>query len=340
MSVLSAVNPTLIDLVTRTDPDGTIADIVEILNAQNEILTDMTWQEGNLITGHKTTVRTGIPAPTWRKFNQGVQPNKSTTVQIENNCGMMEAWSEVDKALADLAGNTTSFLLSESLPHIEGMNQELASKLFFGNEGTVPEAFTGLSSYYNSLSAANSQNIIVGGGAGTDNASLWLVYWHPQIVFGIVPKGSTAGLQYKNYGECVIEDTTGNQVGGTNGGGRMVAYRSHFRWDAGLVLRDWRGVVRIPNIDKSDLTKNAATGADLADLLFQAMETVPTSCRIGRPVIYGSRTVLTTLRRQLANKVGNSTLTVEQVGGVRTTMFQGIPLRQCDVLAADETLVS
>ena len=40
MATLSVTNPTLADLAKVTDPDGSVADVVEILNATNEILTD------------------------------------------------------------------------------------------------------------------------------------------------------------------------------------------------------------------------------------------------------------------------------------------------------------
>ena len=141
MAVLAANNPTLLDLAKRTDPDGRISAVVEILNETNEVLDDMTWQEGNLPTGNRTTIRSGIPTPTWRKLYGGVQPTKSTTVQVTDNVGMLEAYAEIDKALADLNGNTAAFRLSEERPHIEGMNQEIVSTLFYGNEGTEPEAF-------------------------------------------------------------------------------------------------------------------------------------------------------------------------------------------------------
>ncbi|KKM21220.1 hypothetical protein LCGC14_1637650 [marine sediment metagenome] len=72
MATLSVRNPTLLDLAKASDPDGKIATIVEILNETNEILEDMTWIEGNLPTGHRTTIRSGLPAPTWRKLYGGV----------------------------------------------------------------------------------------------------------------------------------------------------------------------------------------------------------------------------------------------------------------------------
>jgi len=336
MATLASQNPTLLDLAKRLDPDGKIAAVAEILNETNEILMDMTWVEGNLPTGHRTTVRSGIPVPTWRKLYGGVQPTKSTTVQITDNTGMLEAYAEVDKALADLNGNTSAFRLSEDRPHIEGLNQEVAQTLFFGNEGTEPEAFTGLSPRFNDLSAENADNIIDALGTGTDNRSIWLVVWGPNTVHGIIPKGSTAGIQMNDKGQVTIEDVDG-------AGGRMEAYRTHYRWDAGLTVRDWRFVVRIANIDKSDLAiifnnGTFATGANLPSLMFQAMRLIP-NMAMGRPSFYMSRDIMTTLQQQTAVSVQGSTLGVEMVGGRMSTTFQGIPLRRVDQLSADEARV-
>lgn len=334
MAALAVTNPTLLDLAKAQDPDGKIAAVVEILNETNEILDDMSWVEGNLQTGHRTTIRAGLPTPTWRQLYGGVQPNKGRTTQVTDNTGMLEAYAEVDKALADLNGNTAAFRLLEDRAHIEGMNQEVADTLFYGNEGTEPEAFTGLAPRFNSLSADNAENVIVGGSADTDNASIWLVVWGPTTCHGIVPKGSVAGLQVTDKGQVTVEDASG----GSNTG-RMEAYRTHYRWDVGLTVRDWRYIVRIPNIEKSALTKDAATGPDLPDLMFQAIDRIP-NLQMGRPAFYMSRNTLSFVRRQATNKTSDSTLNIEDVGGRRITTFNGIPLRRCDALAADEALVS
>lgn len=325
-------HPTLVDLAKRSDPDGKVAAIAEILNETNEILTDMVWVEGNLPTGHRTTVRTGIPSPTWRKMYGGVQPTKSTTAQITDNTGMLEAYAEVDKALADLNGNTAAFRLSEDSAFIEGMSQEQAETVFYGNEGTEPEAFTGLAPRFNSLSASNADNIIDGAGTGADNASIWLVVWGPNTAHGIIPKGSTAGLQMNDKGQVTIENVDG-------AGGRMEAYRTHYKWDAGMTVRDWRYIVRICNIDRSALTKDAATGADLPDLMFSAVERIP-NLSTGRAAWYMDRTVRTFVRKQSANITKNATLTYQNVGGIQIMNFQEIPMRRCDALAVNEARVT
>ncbi len=339
MAVTNSNNPTLLDLAKLTGPTGAIMDVVEILHETSEMLTDMTWQEGNLATGHRESVRTGIPAPTWRKIGGGVQPNKSTTAQITFDTGMLEAYAEVDQALADLNGNTPAFRLKEDSAFIEGMNQEIQDTLIFGNSTTEPEAFTGFAPYYNSLSTgssavASSDNVIDGGGSGSDNASIWLVIWAPTTIFGITPKGSQAGLKMTDKGIVTIQDASN----GSNSG-RMEAYMTHYKWDAGLVIRDWRYAVRIANIDKSLLLKDAASGPDLPDLMFQALDLIPNLNR-GRAAFYMARDLRTWVRRQQAAAVSGSTLEIGNVGGVRTLFFQEVPMRRVDALSADESAVT
>jgi hypothetical protein len=333
MATLSVTNPTLSDLAKVTDPDGSIADVVEILNATNEILTDMSWMEGNLTTGHRSSIRSGLPTPTWRKMYGGVQPTKSRSVQVTDNCGMMEDYAEVDAALVGMAGDPAAFRLQEDRPHIEGMNQEFASTLFYGDESTAPEEFTGLAPRYNSTTAANGDNIISGGGSGSDNASIWLICWSPQTLHGIIPKGSKAGVQQRDLGEVTIEDADGSN-------GRMQAFRTHYRWDVGLTVRDWRYAVRIANIDRSELLV-AATGssADLNDLMHQAWTELP-STSAGRCSWYMDKSILSMLRRQTASAVSSSTLSVDMVGGTMQTSWGGIPIRRCDALRPDEATVS
>jgi hypothetical protein len=331
MATLSTVNPTLLDLAKRLDPNGNIDKIVEILAQQNEIIEDATFIEGNLITGHKTTIRTGIPTPTWRKLYGGVQPSKSRTVQITDNCGMLESYAEVDKALADLNGNTAAFRMSEEVGHIEGMNQEFSQTLLYGNEGTEPEAFTGIAPRFNDSTAENGLNVIkAGAGGGGDNTSIYLVVWGPQTVHCIYPKGSVAGLQMTDKGQVTIENADGSN-------GRMEAYRTHYRWDCGLTVRDWRYIVRVCNIDVSDMA-TASNAAALVELLIKASERVP-SLGVGRPVFYMNRKLREALRLGILNKVSNQ-LTHETVAGKRVTMFDGIPVRRVDQILDSEALVA
>lgn len=330
MATLTSTNPTLADVSARLTPDGKIDPmIVEMLEETNEVLEDMTVIEANGFTEHKTTVRSGLPTGTWRKLNYGVQPEKSRTVQVKDSMGMLETYAEVDKALADLNGNSAAWRLSEDRAFIEGMNQTMATTLFYGDSSLDPEKFMGLAPRYNSLSAENAMNIIDAGGTGSDNSSIWLIVWGPNTCHTIYPKGSAAGLQSRDLGEDTLTDAAG---------GRYQGYRTHYKWDIGATLRDWRYVVRVANIDVSDLTKNAASGADLIDLMTQALELVP-SIGMGRPAFYCSRKLRSFLRRQITNKVASSTLTMEAVGGKKVVTFDGVPVRRSDALLNTEARV-
>ena len=333
MAALSTINPTLLDVARRTDPDGKIATIVEIMNQDNAILDDMTFMEGNLPTGNKTTVRTGLPQATWRKLYGGVQPGKSTTAQIQDSCGMLEAYAEVDKALADLNGNTAAFRLSEDRAYIEGISQQVASTLFYGNEGTTPEAFTGLAPRYNSLSAQNADNIIDFGGTGSDNMSIWLCAWGPQTGFGIYPKGSQAGLQMTDKGQVTIENVDG-------AGGRMEGYRTHYRWDVGLTVKDWRYFGRICNIDTSVLNAGDATAITNQKKLITAMIQLSERVRISgaRACWYVPRNIRENLRLGILEKISNN-LSWDTVEGKRVMTFDDIPVKRCDSLLNTEARV-
>lgn len=324
---------TLADWAKRLDPDGKVPTVVELLSQTNEILTDMIWQEGNLPTGHRVTVRTGLPTVAWRLLNQGITPSKSTTAQIDEQAGMLEAWSEVDVDLANLNGNVNAFRLSEAMAFLEAMNQEMAQTMFYGNSGLAPEEFTGLATRYSSLSATNASNVISGSGAGSDNSSIWLVGWGQNTMFGIFPKGSKAGIIHEDYGVQTVTTATGI------GGGKMRAYQERYQWKAGIALKDWRYVVRIPNIDISNLVAKASA-ADLIELMIKATYRLP-SLNAVRPVFYMNRTVMQMLDIQRRDDIiSGAGLTWETVDGKRQGTFRGIPLRLVDQLTEAEAAVT
>jgi hypothetical protein len=334
MATLGTSALTLNDWAKRLDPDGKVPTVVELLSQTNEILTDMLWIEGNLPTGHRTTVRTGLPAVAWRLLNGGSTPSKSTTAQIDEQAGMLEAWSEVDVDLAKLNGNVNTFRMSEAMAFLEAMNQEMAQTLFYGNSGLAPEEFTGLSTRYSAISGAtNGSNVISGSGAGSDNSSMWLVGWSERTVCGIFPKGSKAGLIHDDYGEQTVTVSTGI------GGGKMRAYQERFQWKAGIALKDWRYVVRIPNIDISNLVAKSSA-ADLIELMIKATYRLP-SLNAVRPVFYANRTCLQMLDIQRRDDmITGGGLTWETVDGKRQASFRGIPIRLVDQLTEAEATVA
>jgi hypothetical protein len=346
MATFGATALTYADWAKRMDDGYRVAVIVELLSQTNEILEDMLVMEGNLPTGHKTTVRTGLPQATWRILNQGVPNAKSTTAQIVDTCGNLETYAVIDKDIADLNGNTAEFRLSEVKAFLEGMSQQVAQTLIYGNQFINPERFTGFAPRFSTKNTANSQtanNVLDGGGTSNTNTSIWITVWGTDTGFATFPKGKITGLQHRDMGEWPVADTAGNTY---------QAYRDHFKWEIGFVLRDWRYTVRIPNIDITQLT--GVSAANLINLLVRGLYKLPTQpvsagsvqssdtpeirANMGRTVIYCNRVIRTYLDLQAMNKT-NVLLRIEEFDGKPVTTFRGIPIRTCDAIINSEAQV-
>ena len=333
MATLGTNAVTYLDIASRLGPDNKISGIIELSSRTNEILQDMLVLEGNLPTGHKTTIRTGLPTVTWRLLNYGVQPSKSTTRQITDTCGMLEGYGEVDKSLADLNGNSAAWRLSESQPFIEALNQSMATTLFYGNQATNPERFTGLMPRYPQFGANNeavtAYNCVAAhAGANAVQTSIWLIVWGPNTVHGIYPKGSlTGGINHEDKGQVTLDDAQSPP-------GHYEGYRDHYKWDLGLTVRDWRYAVRICNIDSVLMS---STVVDLFIALTKAYYRIP-SWGMGRAAFYCNNLVLQYLQIQASVKA-NLALKYEEVGGKPVTKYMGIPFRRCDAILNTEALV-
>jgi hypothetical protein len=332
MGALNSYVQTLADYAKKLDPNGSIAPVVELLNQTNEILQDILWKEGNLTTGHRVTVRVGLPTVYWRLINQGVPSSKAVSAQVDEACAVLESWSTIDKLLAELGGNLAANRFDEAVAHIEAMGQELASTLFYG-AATNPEEFIGLAARYSSLTATNGQNIINANGSGSDNTSIYLVGWGNNSIFGIYPKGTKAGLDREDMGLTTVTTTAGV------GAGSMRAYQEKFGWQCGIALKDWRYVVRICNIDISNLVAKSSA-ADLIELMIKAIHRIPNIASV-KPVFYMNRTcfqMLDIFRRD--DVISGGGLTFETVDGKTQYSFRGIPVRLCDALLETEATVS
>jgi hypothetical protein len=339
MATLNNTALTLADWAKRVDPEGRVPVVAELLSQSNEILEDAVFMEGNLPTGHRVVIRTGLPTVYWRALNQGIPNSKSTTAQVDEACGILEARSEVDKDLAELNGNTAQFRLSEDTAFIEAMNQTQAQTMFYGNPATDPKQFLGLATRYSAISGAgNAQNVIDAGGSGSDNTSIYLVVWGDNTVFCPFPKGSKAGLMHNDLGEQTVYNADGT---------RMQALATQYQWKNGLVVKDWRYVVRICNIDVSDLmaqtgTQAATAATAIIKLMARALYRVP-NMSMGRPAFYMNRTVHSGLSIAALDK-SQSVLKVEQgltqFGQPGSWLsFIGVPLRRTDALLNTEARV-
>lgn len=323
----------LADVYRRQGGDGQIAEIIDMLAEINPIMDDAITVECNDGSSHLTTVRTGLPTGTWRKLYQGVQPSKSTTRQVSDTTGWLEAYSEVDAKLIALASpNGDALRLDEAESFIEGMSNQMATALFYSDVASTPEQFMGLTPRFSDTTAENGGQIVLAGGVGADNTSIWMIVWSTKTTHLLYPKGSMAGIQRKDLGESTKENSDGSMY---------QVFREHFQWDVGLSVRDWRYVSRVANLDVSEINGNGQSGGkDIDEYMIDAYYKLrQRRVRNGKAAIYCNTTIKTALHK-LAKNTSNVNLTIETFEGREIVSFLGLPIRECDAILNTESLVA
>jgi hypothetical protein len=328
MSVIGNTLPTLADLAKRLDPKGATIPMVEQLQRNNPIIMDAVFKEGNLQTGERVSTRTGLPAIGYRRFNEGITPSKGQSDTFDETCAMIEGLHVVDADLAELNGGA-AYRMQEGQGFVQSFENEVETGFIYNSTKVSPEKFMGFSPRLDATAgnpAASQIKKMDPAAAGNDQSSVWFVAWGLNSVYGIVPKGSKAGLTHKDLGTQLWDDGTGK---------KFEALVSKWKWNVGLVVKDWRYIVRLANIDTGNLAK---TGDALIVAMIEALDQLQ-DLNTGRVAIYTNRKISTYLKLQARDTTKNSTISLETVDGRPVTMFGGVPVRRTDAILNTEAPV-
>lgn len=329
MAVINDEYPTLLDAAASSGADGKILALTEYLTKDTPVLEDAVVQEGNRDTGYEYAFSTALPSVEWGKANRGTLPTKGTDDKAMETCGWIEGRSEIHDVVADIGGRRAQTRLRTEKKFATAMRNEMASSIFYASDAATPEKIRGLTPRLN-LSAGNvAANQIVkvdAAAAGSDQASIWIIGWGLDKVFGMFPKGMPGGLTHKDLGEIDSEQADGRKL-------RVLA--SLWRWWMGLVVMDWRYIVRICNIDRSLLSKTADT---LVPALMDGLSQMKslTDCK---PIIYCDRQIDTYLWHQSRTMASNSSLRYDMIEGKPVGSVKGIPIHIEDSLRTNEDVV-
>jgi hypothetical protein len=331
MTTLGTNNLAISDIVRRQGANGEYVPIAEMLSEINTLATDASWFEGELPAGHMSTVRSALPSFATLQPNGETSASKSTTDQTLEAAEFMDAWIDAHEQVIRYGGNAAAAIASEMPAFVEADMQTVNDRIIYGNGSTTVGQVNGLAVRYNSSSATNGDNVILGGAAGgqTDCMSVYLIE-HGQGKFGLwYPKGSKAGLAIEDFGRVPVKTS----------GGLSVRYQVHYTRALGIAVDDWRSVVRIANIDKSLLI--AGTGADLPFRLNQATHCLPRGTSAGRRAFYMNRTTFLWLDDQCRNDVqAGGQLKYSEVAGMEIPTWRGYPINIFDTLTESETAIA
>jgi hypothetical protein len=210
--------------------------------------------------------------------------------------------------------------MDEAASFMEGLSQEMAATMLYGNALTAPEEFTGLAPRMDALAATAN---VIGGGA-TTGESIYCVTWGVNTVFMAYPRNTTGGLQHEDLGIQDAFDSSGN---------RFRAYCDRFVWRAAMVVKHPKAIARYANLEGTGTT----TTFDEDELirLLNRMVTGPGTR------IYVSREMLSQMQIRLKDKtnVYFSRGDGLDAGGVPLT-FNGFPVKMCEAIVDSETTVA
>lgn len=340
MSALGSGLLTLVDVAKSKNKE--IGKVAEVLLQHNEMLNDIPYMEMNEGTIHKEDIRSALPAVYYRKANQPIPASKSTIEERSFQACHFESKSQIDKAVAQRGGmdRVAYNRWNQAQGHLQAHANELASLAVYGSPSSSNLKTAGFFDIYSTLATSEPtyNQIVDGGGSGSDNCSILKVHWGEQSVFGIYPKGTTAGLSRTDHsaGGKLVKIPGLDENGAA---GDFWGYEEDFETDHGLVVKDYRQCARIANIDVSNLV-SGSSAADIIDLMISANYKIHTLSN-GKGVWYCNRTVEAHLHKQALTKVGaGAGLTFENFEGKPVLSFLGCPVRRMDAMLNSEAAVT
>ena len=316
----------LVEQAKRINPDGTQAQIVEVLNRNTGgILQEAPWMPSNDVWTNKTTRRGTLPTGSRRKLNQRVTQSVSRTTEIMDVIEQLEDYCDVDAALADSMPSPAMFRSGEVDAFLEGLGQTIATDVLYADANADPDSMHGLAARMGTL---DGRFVIGEGGTGADTTSIYVVNWGQASAHLIYPKNmaQSLGVQHTDKGQVTSETSSG----------LIEVYRDHFVVRCGLVVRDPRAIGRLANIETSGSTNTF--DEDNLITLINNLRTGPGTR------IYVNETILTQMQIRLKDK-NNVNYTMDSgdgLSGQPPMRFQGLPIRKFDreILLNTETAIT
>lgn len=267
---------------------------------------------------NKTLVITEYPEGQTRSFNEGVLPEKAGGMTVLDSTSMLSTYSQIDAKLLQLNKSSAEWRYNQEKAFQIGIAHKVAEMIFQSSLKKDPKAFDGILTRY---SDASDKDVFLDAGGTADAAKgladILIVNWGDAQIHGIYPEGGVGGLVRTDRGEQDCYDKKGRRFRGVV---------TDYDWTLGLAVEDRRQVVRVGNIDIDALDAKATSGADLIDLLIDAVEMFPTTVGAGCAIYMNAR-LRTMLRKQIGRRV-NVNLQWETVAGRKVVTYDGIPVHK------------
>lgn len=312
---------TLLDVMNTRAPDGSHLKTAQVLQKATPMLKEGTWKEANDVTRHVFSVQYSLGASTIAQFNKGTASNLGSEKTVACSLQRRENRPYVDTRLLDIAPDKAAYLADKATSVIMGIGQDVETDILYGSMENG-DAYDGLA---NRLNALSHEMVLGNGGTGGNLTSLYLVAWGDAGAYLAYPKGSMAGVDFKDLGPRMKDMTDGTT---------MRVHEIEVAVTAGLCVEDERAHGRIANIDVATVSNTTFNEDNLIYLVNQ----MPAHLR-ATTVGYASRKLKSAIDMR-ANAKGNAYYDKRDVFGEEVRTVFGVPIRLSEMISEAEDQVA
>jgi hypothetical protein len=310
--------------VARRSSDPNAFTIIETMSMTNTMLRELPAVQANDGAVHTSLLRRSYPGGEHRGYNQGVRARSSQTEPIRNWIAMLEAFCDVDEALARHSGNPNALYQSEAMAFLAGMGIDQADDLIYGSHRDSEAQIDGLATR---LPVADGKHCFDFGGSGADLTSVYLVAAGPQACHLIYPKGSTSvGVNRKDLDVSRIADPNDPKK-------TFMAHTDHFIAEYGIAIEHPDAVIRIANIPV-DLDGDGRR--DLIELILRQQKRLTKG--IVNTVLFGNADIIYQIER--AGREAQVVVYPDtDIYGKPVVSVNGLRIREQDAILSAESAV-
>ena len=334
MGTIGSGYPNFLDIATQMDPNGDLAEAIDLISEDNTVLEDMVATESNDYMSHRSTGLISAPTGNWRMFNDGVPDEKELYEQAVDPIGMLHTNLKIDVDLAAQAPSPARYRAQRTRVAMNGFGDTVSDAFFYANPGLPADIakFRGLAPRYSATASTGAGNQIilssVGTGSGSDCTSVYAVTPGETKTHFIYPRQSEAGLRVKDMKEQLV----------TGANGDFNAWVTQLKWHVGLVVEDYRDNARLANIDLGDPAWSESVRKALTEEIILMLGRVRRR-KMGKTVLYMNQTIIDQLSIHAQEK-SNVNLMVQTFAGEPVLHCHGAPIRLQEAIKNTEPAIA
>ena len=318
---------------------------IRVLTKATTLLNAAHWSKCNKGDMHETDIQTALPKSYIKDINAGVPASfdgsrtiVDKTIQIEQNCIL-------DSPEVEKQSSPRAYRMRKSESHMISAKHNLERRILYDTYNSGMRKIMGFMPRYGSVSdVALSRNVInAGGTTANKQTSILFVTWGDMASKMVSPDWvkNPMGLQRMDKGKVdAILSSDGTLVQSKH----TEIYKDVLKWNAGLVVEDWRVNVRIANIDVDQRDAGTLGAKRLTKLMIEARDAIPDDLIPGVNVnmrIYMNRKTHTAFKKELLDTAGAGGISLGDADGRQVLMFQNeIPILRNDMMLDTEEVLT